>query len=141
MSVNGPYQLFDYVDSRGRNAMQVWAMGLSKKDRARLDLRADLLEKEGDNLFPNILQSTRQRHILEIRVNGQIALRPLLCRGPVTVDKEYTFLFGAVEQNRKYEPRDAPNRAEAIRLDLIGYPEKRCKHERFIKDTEEDAQG
>lgn len=136
---NCHYQLFDYLDSRHRNVMQDWANGLpmSKKDRSRLDLRIDLLREQGDNLFPKMLQSTRQRHIMEIAVNGQVALRPLLCRGPFAIQTEYTFLFGAVEQNRKYVPRDALSRAEAHRLDLIAHREKRCEHGEFNKKTDE----
>ena len=139
MTINGHYQLFDYLDSRDRNVMQEWANGLpmSQKDRSRLDLRIDLLKKEGNNLFPKMLQSTRQRHIMEIAVNGRVALRPLLCRGPFAIQDEYTFLFGTVEQNRKYVPRDALNKAEAHRLYLIAHPRKRCKHEEFVKETEE----
>jgi hypothetical protein len=139
MDTSNHFQVFDYTDSRGRNVMQDWAddLPMSKKDRVRLDLRIDLLEKEGDNLFPKMLQSTRKRHILEIAVNGQVALRPMLCRGPSAIDKEYTLLFGAVEKNRKYVPRDAPDRAETNRIDLAAHPEKRCNHERFNKNIEE----
>jgi hypothetical protein len=133
MSVNR--SLFDYLDSHGRNVMQDWAdnLPMQKRDRGRLDSKIDMLAIAGDDLPPGLLQNTRCRHIMEIAVNGQVALRPMLCRGPFAMQREFTFLFGAVERDRKYEPKDAPERGEANRLDLLADEEKRCEHERFNK--------
>lgn len=64
-------------------------------------------------------------------IKGEVALRPMLCRGPFA-QSEYTFLFGAVERDRRYVPLDAPRRAEANRLDLINRGEiGRENHRRF----------
>ena len=105
------WRRFDYIDSQGRNVMQYWAdnLPMSKRDRGRLDSKIDLLGSEGDNLPPGLLQDTRCSHIKEIAVNGRMALRAMLCRGPFAMQSEFTFLLGAVERDMKYAPRDAPN--------------------------------
>ncbi len=123
--------------------MQYWvdSLPMQKRDRGRLDSKIDMLAKSGDDLSPGLLQNTRCRHIMELAVNGQVALRPMLCRGPFAMQSEFTFLLGVVERDRRYVPPDAPERAEANRLDLLAHPEKRCDHERFVKDTEEIIQG
>lgn len=138
MTINGHWELFDYLDERGGNMMQGWALGLGEGQRARLDLRVEVLERAGEELPPKLLTPTsgkpKQRHILEMPIKGEVALRPMLCRGPFFIKKEFTFLFGAVERDRKYVPRDAPKRAEANRLDLITRGEEgREKHKRFSK--------
>jgi hypothetical protein len=131
------FNLFDFYT--GGNVIQDWAdeLPLQKKDRGRLDSKIDLLAKHGDDLPPKLLQPTRSRHIMEIAVNNQIAIRVMLCRGPFLMNNEFTFLFGATEKNRKYKPKDAPERADKNRGDLILNPNQRCKHEQFNKSSEE----
>lgn len=135
MSAN--WRLFDYVDSRGRNVMQDWAdnLHMEKEYRGRLDSKIDMLANAGDQLPPGLLQKTKCVHIMELAVSGRVALRLMLCRGPFAMQSEFTFLFGATERDKKYVPRDAPQRAETNRLDLLKHPEKRRDHERFVKNT------
>jgi hypothetical protein len=117
--------------------MQDWAdsLPMQKRDRGRLDSKIDMLVRAGDKLPPGLLQNTRCKHIMELTINGQVALRPMLCRGPgpFSMQSEFTFLCGAVERDVKYVPSDAPERAEERRLDLLAHADKRCKHERFSK--------
>ena len=117
--------------------MQDWAdsLPMQRRDRGRLDSKVDMLTIAGDQLPPGLLQNTRCRHIMELAVNGQVALRPMLCRGPgpFSVQSEFTFLCGAVERDVKYVPLDAPEKGEVRRLDLLANGDKRCKHERFSK--------
>lgn len=118
--------------------MQEWALNLSEDECARLDLKVDVLKRAGDDLPPKLLTPTsgrpRQRHILEMPIRGRVALRPMLCRGPFAMRCEFTFLFGAFEQDNRYDPRDAPRRAEANRLNLIRRRENgREDHKRFSK--------
>ncbi|MFZ5448526.1 MAG: hypothetical protein ACOZFS_07830 [Thermodesulfobacteriota bacterium] len=135
MNTNRRWQLFDYLDSRGKNVMQEWAKGLGEELRARLDLKIDVLERAEEELPPKLLTPTsgkpKQKHIKEIPIKGEVALRPMLCRGPFNRN-EFTFLYGAVERDNKYVPRDAPVRAEANRVDLLTRGEKgREQHKRF----------
>lgn len=81
------------------------------------------------------------RHIFHLVINGEIAFRPMFCRGPINPQREFTFLFGATEKDRKkYVPNDAPSRAEQNRKDLISNPQHRCKHERFGKEDKTNIQ-
>jgi hypothetical protein len=135
MDTESYWKLFDYLDPRGGNVIHGWAWGLGEEQRARLDLKVDVLERAEEDLPPKLLTPTsgmpRQKHILEIPIKGKIALRPMLCREPFN-KREFTFLFGAIERDRKYIPRDAPRRAETHRLDLISRGEQgRENHKRF----------
>ena len=127
------YKIFDYIDPNGKNIMQYWAnkLPMQRRDRGRLDSKIDMLITAGDDLPPGLLQNTRCKHIMEIAVNSQVALRPMLCRGPFNMKSEFTFLFGATERDAKYVPKNAPERAEGNRLDLLADPDRRCEHERF----------
>jgi len=132
--MNCRFDIFDYLDRRGRNVMQEWAQNINmqKRDRARLDLKIDMLSMHGDDLLPQVLQSTKNKHILELTVNGKVALRPMLCRGPIKMNGEFTFLFGATERDRKYIPNNALEKTEENRIDLLEKPrDKRCFHEEF----------
>ena len=60
-----------------------------------------MLEKEGSNLFPQMLCGTETPGILKLRVKGNVQLRPMLCRGPIEIDKEFTLLLGACEVGGK----------------------------------------
>lgn len=113
-------------------------MNLGEERRARLDLKIDLLERSGDSLPPKLITPTsgkpRYRHILEMRVNGQVALRPMLCRGPFAMQSEFTFLLGAEEHDRKYVPSDAPKQADQNRIVLLKIGEHgRENHKRFSR--------
>lgn len=133
--INQNYVLFDFKDSNGDNLLQIWAdrLPMQQRERGRLDSKIDMLKKNGDDLPPGLLQPTKSRHIKEIAVNGQVALRVMLCRGPFQIRTEFTFLFGSVERDRRYVPRNAPELAEQNRNELILDHTRRCKHERFKK--------
>ncbi|MBA3037246.1 MAG: hypothetical protein FP814_12220 [Desulfobacterium sp.] len=135
-------QLFDFKDSNGNNVMQKWAdkMPMQPRERGRLDSKIDLLKRVETNLPPGLFHPTKCRHIMHLVINGQVTLRPMLCRGPFATQGEFTFLCGATEKDRKYIPRDAPERAEVNRTDLKLHPEKRCQHERFNKFPETSIQ-
>ena len=62
MDINGHWQLFDYLDPRGQNVMQAWSMDLSVKERARLDLKIDVLERSGDKLSYKLITQTSGRY-------------------------------------------------------------------------------
>lgn len=125
-------RLYDYINPRGINIIRSWAMSFEKRERGRLDAKIDLLERVGDNLPPKLLHRIpRHRHIMHLVVKGGVTLCPLLCLGPINMQGEFTFLFGTTEQNGKLVQRDAPERAEQNRQDLISNPKSRCKHEQF----------
>jgi len=135
--------LYDFLDLGGRNVIQDWAdnLPMQKRDRGRLDSKIDLLANHGDDLPPRLLQPTRMKHVMEIAVNGQVAIRLMLCRGPFDMAGEFTFLLGATERDRKYVPREAPQKADKNRTQLLSYKNQRCNHERFNKENKESILG
>jgi hypothetical protein len=50
-------------------------------------------------------------------------LRPMLCRGPIDMDREFTFLLGAIEKGGVLDV-DAME-AEARRQEILADPENR----------------
>lgn len=68
-------------------------------------------------------------HIYKLRMNGDRALRPLLCKGPIDMDREHTLLLGAIEVNSVLDT-DAED-AEAIRSAILADEKRRMPHERY----------
>lgn len=126
------WRVYDYVDSRERNDFEAWSKGLEKPDRARLSQKLRMLETVGSDLPPQLLAGPIKSyaHIYKLRINGRVALRPLLCKGPINKDEEFTLLLGATEVGRKWEPRNAPAKAETRRQEILRDPTRRCNHVR-----------
>jgi hypothetical protein len=127
------YALHDFVDNKGRDVMQEWAtdQGLTKRDRAQLNQKIDMLQLNGFDLHPRLLAGpiNKQKHIYKLIVHGQRMLRPMLCKGPFDMDSEFTFLLGAIEINFKlnHDPATASQNRET----LISNPTRRTAHERY----------
>ena len=126
------WRLYDYQNRRGENEIAAWTRGLQKKDRARLNEKLDRLAEHGTGLLPKLLSGPIKghRHIYELKINGSVALRPLLCKGPEDMDGEFTILYGAFERDNRFDPADAPDRADDNREKLIAGTARRCIHER-----------
>ena len=124
-------KLFDYVDAHGRNPFKEWSCNLEKRELAKLNRKLDLLQRHGNELPPGLLSNTSLAHILKIRINGEVAIRPLLCRGPINMatDVEFTLLMGVYEKDRKLPP-SALDAAELIRQEIGKNPQRRKEHER-----------
>ena len=96
-----------------------------------------MLARSGSELGPQLLagpvRSKKSKkavpHIYKLRLNGDRALRPLLCKGPIDMDQEFTLLLGAVEINSVLDTD--PEDAEAIRLGIIADENTRKPHERY----------
>lgn len=125
------FLLYDFVDSNGENVFKQWSLSLQKAERAKLNQKLDALEKHGDVLFPQMLTNTDTAGILKLRVKGQKQLRPMLCKGPVDVNGEFTLLLGAIEKDWKLIPKDADKLADKNRKKVKKEPSKyRVNHER-----------
>lgn len=110
-----------------------WSLGLQKSDLARLNRKLKMLEDNGPELGPKLLAGPIKGHphIYKIRIDGRVALRPLLCKGPIDNDGEFTLLMGAFERGRKWVPSNAPGVAEARRQEVLSDPRaRRCQHEK-----------
>jgi hypothetical protein len=126
------WDLYDYVANGGRNLFKEWSEGLQTADLARLNRKLEMLERNGPELGPGLLAGPikRHAHIYKIKINGNVALRPLLCKGPIKNDKEFTLLMGAFERDRDWVPKNAPNLAEARREEVLAdHKRRRCPHE------------
>jgi len=125
------WSIFDYVTDNGVNDFKTWTQGLETRLRAKLNAKLDMLVRVGPDLPPSLLSNTRSTHIRKLRIQGNVALRPMLCEGPVKVGTEFTLLLGASERDRRLVPVDADHRAEERRQEVLRDPtERRCDHER-----------
>lgn len=125
------FTLYDYVNAQGKNEFKEWTENLQKTQRAKLNEKLDKLIKHGDELFPNMLTGTETPGILKLRIKGNVQLRPLLCKGPVDIDSEYTLLMGAKEIGGKWSPKNAPSTANDKKCEVVADPgNRRKKHER-----------
>ena len=100
------WRLYDYLDGEGRNDIEGWTVGLQKHERGKLNAKLDMLHNHGPGLFPDILSGPLKgyAHIYKIKINGRIAIRPLLSKGPFDNENEYTLLKGALEVGNKWQP-------------------------------------
>ena len=125
------YALFDYLTDKGINDFKTWTEKLQKTQRAKLNVRLDMLEHKGPELFPQILTGTNTAGIQKLRVPGKIQLRPMLCKGPINVKTEFTLLIGAIEKQGKLQPKKADQIADDRKKDVSKDNTRRIKHERI----------
>lgn len=124
--------LYDYINHDGYNPFKEWSQSLEKTMLAKLNQKIDMLELHGANLPPGLFSDSNLRHIKKFRINGKIAIRPLLCRGPIDMrGEEFTLLAGATEKDRKLLPGGILETADNRRQQIISDPRRRTKHERI----------
>src|SRR5437588_9360141 len=91
------WTLFDYVNEDGVNEIAQWTRRLEKRQRIKLNQKLDMLQKHGPDLPPQLLAGPIFPHIYKLKVKGNVQLRPMLCKGPIIYDEEFTLLLGAIE--------------------------------------------
>lgn len=131
-----PRILWDFLDNQGRNVILGWGKQQTKRDRGMLNQRFDRLIQVDFQLAisSKLLAGPIYKHVYKMQLHGDIQLRPMLCKGPVKNDDEYTLLLGAEERDRKLVPSNAKKDAESNRETVLGSPETRRKtHERIPK--------
>ncbi|HEV3279398.1 MAG TPA: hypothetical protein VG860_21585 [Terriglobia bacterium] len=127
------WELFDYVNARSENEFKKWTLGLQKGYLGKLNSKIDLLEQHGMGLLPNMLEGplVGYPNTYKLTCKGRVQLRPMLCRGPVKNDQEFTFLIGATERDWEYVPSNAPKEAENRRLEVLADSKNRRRaHEK-----------
>jgi len=125
------WTLYEFLDTRGRGIIAVWIEDerLQTKAIAQLNQKLDLLELSGPDLSPQLLAGTGELHIYKLRVKvPKMQLRPLLCRGPIAPQAEFTLLFGAIERNNSL-PKNALRQAVTNRQTVLDDPKRRRLHE------------
>lgn len=124
------FALLDYLDEKGNNDFKNWTEKLQKVERAKLNAKLDMLKLLGTELFPHVLTDTPTAGIQKLRVKGNVQLRPMLCRGPINHDTEFTLLIGAKERGGCLVPKDVDKEADKRKKIVIENPNRRCCHER-----------
>ena len=122
-------KLFEYLDRRGIGVYTAWYRTLQKPQQAALDAKLDVV-RAGGNLPPNLFrgpvryQGQHYANTYKLTVNRGGALRPLVCKGPIDCDNEWTILVPVIEVGNRYPPgvfQDAEDR----RLEIIADPSRR----------------
>jgi hypothetical protein len=102
------WRIYEYLEG-DESAIGVWLRkrNIPERDRGQLLQKMDMLAMLGMDLPPKLLAGPikskkkrgEQSHIYKLIVHGQRMLRPMLCRGPVDMDGEFTMLIGAIEKD------------------------------------------
>lgn len=119
----------------GINEILAWSKTLTKKDRAALNQKLDVLERLDYELARGLKlvskPNQKSGNVLELRASGETGLRPLLCLGPRSPQTEYTLLQGAQVKDSSLAPSDALDTAKQRRSLVDRHPaDWRTPHER-----------
>lgn len=128
------WRIYEYVNSNGESTIGEWLKekDIQERDRGQLVQKMDMLAMHGTSLAPGLLagpiKSKKQRkkfqsHIYKLIVHGHRMLRPLLCKGPIDMEGEFTILIGGIEVGGVLDV-DAIE-AESRRQEVIAEPEKK----------------
>jgi hypothetical protein len=133
------WRIFEYLERGDQSTIGIWLIekDITERDRGQLVQKMDMLAMQGPNLPPGLLagpiksKRTRkmQSHIYKLIIHGDRMLRPMLCKGPIEMDSEYTMLIGAIEVNFKLDV-DAAD-AEIRRAEIIENPNRRRINGRY----------
>jgi len=122
------FPVYDFIDEDGRSVIATWSTGLTKRSRGALDSKLNMLAISGMDLPPKLLVGPigKTGHIYKLRINADVMLRPMLCKGPFRMNEELTLLIGAVEIQWKLVPD--PVRAVENRDILLADRKRRISH-------------
>ena len=128
------YELWDAVDNRGVNVFKEWTQRLESGHRAKLNQKLDMMQRFAFEQMrtSNVLHGPIKKtgHIYKLRAQSNVAMRPLLCKGPIDNNREYTLLLGAFEKGGVLPKADI-SKAEANRDAILANPDRRrTKHVR-----------
>ena len=125
-----PWTVYEFTDHRGDGVIVDWIRRekIQKTAVAILNQKVDLLRQAG-TLPPQLLAGPIDGHIYKLKIKGRVQLRPMLCKGPIHNDIEYTFLQGCIERGNELDPIDAPGRAEKNRRIILTEPSRRRRHD------------
>ena len=124
------WKIYDYRSQRGQNLVKDWCVELQKNERTKFTQKIDMLAEVGDSLCPGLAGPIGSSHLYKIKVNGDVAGRLFLCKGPLNMETEYTLLLGAFKKDGRL-PFGTIEAAEQRRQDIIRDKDRRCIHERF----------
>jgi hypothetical protein len=93
-----------------------------------LDSKLNMLTASGMDLPPKLIAGPIKKtgHIYKLIIHADVMLRPMFCKGPFDMDREFTLLTGAVEVQFKLTP--GPEVAVENRGILLGDKKRRVLH-------------
>jgi hypothetical protein len=103
----GTWEIFDYVEADGTNAIRVWIDSLPTAAQVKIDTIIRYLE--ATQVWPPQYISALKdcAEIYELRiVSAGVQYRPLGYFGPGPGRYQFTLLMGAIEKGGKLEPRE-----------------------------------
>ena len=134
-----PWDVFDALNNRGESALVVWIAKkkLTRREIGQLNQKIDMLIQNGPDLSPGLLagpvKSKRNKklvsHIYKLIIHSDRMLRPMLCKGPIDLQNEFTMLLGAIEAGGVLDTDTAD--ADDVRLAIIANKQLRKPHERY----------
>jgi hypothetical protein len=100
-----PYALYDFTDTRGQSIIRTWISKekLTRRDVGQLNQKLDMLRTSGMSLQPKLLAGPIEKHIYKLKISTDRMFRPMLCKGPFSMETEFTLLLGAIEVNFKLD--------------------------------------
>lgn len=119
-------KIYEWLDERHKGEVTGWPR-LQPAQRAKLEAKLDMLSnaevdpntKQAD-LPPQLLVGPGydgQPFIYKLKVHGNVALRPMICLGPLS-DGEWTVLCRAAEKDNVLTPANAAEIAEQRRQQI-----------------------
>ena len=136
-------KVYEFVDDAGHGVIEDWPR-LQVAQRARLEAKVGKLRRaEVDRLGrvdlpPNLLAGPGiygQSQIYKLKIHGNVALRPMLCLGPIDREAEWTILARAVERDNRLIPTNAADEAEERRNLILRDPNRR----RLLWEDDDDS--
>lgn len=126
------YTLYDFLDHRLKNVILQWVKDekITVRDRAALNQKIRRLAQMDYELAiqTKLLAGPIYKHVYKLKIHGDVMLRPMLCRGPIDNEQEYTLLLGAVETGGKL-PEGSKQKAELHREVILNDHTRRVHHE------------
>ena len=133
------WDIHDAIGKHRKSHISLWITKekITKRDIGQLNQKIDMLELNGPELPPKLLagpvKSKRNRklvsHIYKLIIHGDRMLRPMLCKGPIDPDHEFTMLVGAIEVGGVLDADS--EEAETIRLAITANQDLRKPHARY----------
>jgi hypothetical protein len=122
------WSIYFFLSERGVNLITDWldAEKISVKQRADFQAKIDLFERGGSDLITGFITDTPiAPDIYKMKIKGQVQLRPMVCRGPLDLGREYTVLVGWIERDNARVPNNIKKKASENRSIIIADPRRR----------------
>src|SRR6185312_12650132 len=122
------WQIYCFLSERRSNLIADWLKSerVSAAQRGDFQAKIDLFERGGPDLITGFITETPiAADIYKMKVKGKVQLRPMACKGPIDLNREYTILLGWIERDRERVPTEVKRKAQENRLIVVNDPTRR----------------